>query len=333
MSPRVKANRVRLVFVASVLFLACAALFGTAGTVAQSAKGFPSKEITVIVPWSAGGGADLISRQLAVLMEKDLGKPVIVVNRTGGGGCVGFQVVAASKPDGHTICLVSPALLLQKYTSLVHVDYRLFKPVALLNEDPAGLTVNANAPWKNISEFFEDARKNPGKMRVANSGTGTTWHVAALAMENKAGVKFTHVPYEGANPAAAAVAGGHIEATTASPAEVAPLVAAGKLRILAIPYESRDPKFANVPTFREEGLDFCFSVWRAYVVPKDTPDAIVEVLCNAFRKAYESQEFKDFMVRAGFGMKFMDSAEFGALLERQDIEFGALLSELQMEKK
>ena len=142
-------------------------------------------------------------------------------------------------------------------------------------------TVKIDAPWKTIEEALAFAKVNPMKMRISNSGPGAIWHVAAALLGSKAGVQCTHVPYGGANPAALALAGGHVEATTASPAEVGTLVKGGKLRILAIASDKRDPLFPDVPTFKERGIDLVFRVWRCLVAPTNTPREIIARLEKA----------------------------------------------------
>jgi len=289
---------------------------------------YPEKEVTVIVPWSAGGGTDLIGRQLAAQLGKDLGKPFVVVNKTGGGGVVGFQEIASAKPDGYTIGLISVSMIIHKYSASSYVDYKTIRPVALINMDPASLTVNSEAPWNTLSEFLEDAKKEPGKIRMSNSGPGSIWNVAALALEKETGVKFTHVPYKGGNPAAVALAGGHVEATTVSPAEVASLVEAGKLKILAMPTTERIASFPDVPTFKESGIDFTFGTWRAVAVPKDTPDEIVEMLAKSIEKALNVQQFKVFMKNGGYGEAYMDAEELAAYMDKLDTQFAELFKDL-----
>jgi tripartite-type tricarboxylate transporter receptor subunit TctC len=265
-------------------------------------------------------------------MERDLGKPIVVVNKVGGGGAVGFKAIAAAKPDGYTIGLISTSMLLQKYSSITYVDYHTIKPIALINEDPASLTVKRDAPWSSLLELLEYARKNPGKIRVSNSGPGAIWHVAALALEKEADVRFTHIPYEGGNPAAVAVAGGHVEVTTVSPAECGPLVDAGELRILAIPAVERQARFPNVPTFKEAGMDFTFGTWRAFAVPKNTPDEIINVLGGALERAVNTQQYKEFMTKGGFGMRFMNADELQAYMDEQDAQFAELFKTLDIKK-
>ncbi len=312
-----------------VAVMVAAAAFGLYPSAAQAAS-FPQKEITIIVSWNAGGGSDLISRQLAHLMEKELGKPVLVMNKPGGGGTVGFSEIARSKPDGYTLGLTTNSMLLQKYVSVNFVDHKLFNHFSMVNEDPASLTVPANAKWNTMQEFIEDAKKNPGKFRVSNAGPGTSMHAVALQLEKLAGVTFTHVPYNGGNPAAVAVAGGHVEATVVSPAECASLVDAGKLKILAVAAVERLAKYPRVPTYKECGYDLAAGVWRALAVPRGTPADIVAVLEKALKKAAESKEYREFLATGGYGFRYMGSAEMQKYVDRQSDEYDALFKGMEL---
>jgi tripartite-type tricarboxylate transporter receptor subunit TctC len=293
---------------------------------------YPEREITVIVPWAAGGGTDLITRILVDVMAKDLGKPMVVVNKPGGGGLIGFNTIKAAKPDGYTLGITTNSQILQKYSASSYLDWRVFTPIALHNYDPAGFTVKTDAPWKTVKEALAYAKANPMKMRVSNSGPGAIWHVAAAILGSKAGVQFTHVPYGGANPAAVAVAGGHVEATTASPGEVATLVKGGKLRILAVASEKRDPLFPNVPTFKEVGIDFVFGVWRCLVAPKDTPKEIIAKLEKSAEKAVRDPKFVDFMTKNGFGQTYRGSAASAAIMAQDEKDMEKIVPGLGLKK-
>jgi len=293
---------------------------------------YPEKEITIIVGWAAGGGTDLITRFFADLMEKDLGKPVVVVNKPGGGGLVSFNQLAAAKPDGYTLAVVTTSLILQRYSASSYVDWRELAPIALHNYDPASFTVKIDAPWKTLKDALAYAKANPGKMRISNSGPGAIWHVAAALLGNMVGAKFTHVPYGGGNPAAVAVAGGHVEATTVSPAEVATLVKGGKLRILAISSEKRDPLFPDVPTFKEAGVDFVFGTWRCLAAPKNTPKEIISKLESSVKKAVNDPKFKDFMDKNGFGQAYLGPAESAAAMAKDEKDFEKIVPGLGLKK-
>jgi tripartite-type tricarboxylate transporter receptor subunit TctC len=293
---------------------------------------YPEKEITLIVPWAAGGGADLISRILADVMKADLGKPVVVVNKPGGGGLLGFNQIASAKPDGYTIGIATPSMILQKWSASSYLDWRELAPIAVLNNDPGAFTVKADAPWKTLKEALDFAKANPMKMRIANSGTGGMWHVMAAMLGHKLGVQFTHVPYGGGGPAAVATAGGHVEATSVSPAEVAALVHGGKLRILAVSDEKRDAIFPEVPTFREAGVDFVFGTWRCLAAPKNTPKEIIARLEQSTHKAVKDPKFVDFMVKNGFGQMYLGPAESAELMAQNERDFEKFVPGLGLKK-
>jgi tripartite-type tricarboxylate transporter receptor subunit TctC len=292
---------------------------------------YPKKEITLVVPWEAGGGTDLIARQIASIIEKDLGKPVVVENKSGAGGIVGFQEIAKAKPDGYTIGMITNSLLLQKYVNQTFVDYKSFEPIALINQDPASLTVKADAPWKTAKEFMEEAKS--GKVSVANSGSGGIWHVAALALGKNSGVEFKHVPFQGGNPAAVAVMGGHVQATTVSAAEVQSVVQSGGLKILGVASENRLPQFPDVPTLKEQGINTVIGVWRGLVVPKGTPKEIVDILDKAVEKAINTSQYKDFMNKGGFGIMHVPAKDFGAFMDKDDANYAELLKGVGNQKK
>ncbi len=306
-------------------------LFQFSGTPMAAAE-YPEREIAIIVPAAAGGGTDLVTRVLGDLMAKDLGKPVVVVNKPGGGALVGFKATAAAKPDGYTLGISTTSQILQKYSASSYLDWRVFSPIAMHNYDPAAFTVKVDAPWKTIEEALAFAKANPMKMRVSNSGPGAIWHVAAALLGSKAGVQFTNVPYGGANPAVVALAGGHVEASTASPAEVGMLVKSGNLRILAIAANKRDPLYPDVPTFKEKGIDFTFGVWRCLVAPKDTPKEVIAKLEKSANKAVHDPLFVEFMVKNGFGQAYMGPAESAALMAQDEKDMEKIVPGLGLKK-
>lgn len=291
---------------------------------ASAAGAYPQKEITLIVGWAAGGGTDLVGRQIASVAEKQLGKPIVVQNKPGGAGVVSFQFLAKSKPDGYTIAMTTTPLLVQKYLSPAHVPYKDLTHIAIVNEDPAALTVPADSPCKNLQDFIDMVKKNPGKIRISNAGPGSAWHVMALRFEHMVGQKVVHVSYEGGNPAAVAAAGGHVEATFVSPAEVAPLVAAGKLRILAVATENRDESIPDVKTFKEQGLDLVGGVHRAISAPKNLPKDIKDKLTAAIKVAYEDEGTKKFMKDSGLGRRFLAGPELDKYLDDLDATYAVI---------
>ncbi|MCF6097465.1 tripartite tricarboxylate transporter substrate binding protein [Thermovorax subterraneus] len=294
---------------------------------------FPEKAIEIIVPYAAGGGTDAVARALADAAKDSFSKPIAVVNKTGGGGAVGMAEGAKAKADGHTVTMVTVELVTLPNMGLAPFTYNDFKPIIQVNADPSALTVKADAPWKTAEEFLNYAKANPGKVKVGNSGAGAIWHLAAAAIEDKTGAKFNHVPFDGAAPAVTALLGGHIDAVTVSPAEVASHVKSGQLKILAVASEKRLEQFPDVPTFKELGIDVVVGTWRGLAVPKDTPDEIVSILYDGFKKAAEKDSFKEFMKNAGLGLEVKDGKEFLERMKNDNELFAKLINSLGLAKK
>jgi tripartite-type tricarboxylate transporter receptor subunit TctC len=296
---------------------------------------YPKKPLTLIVPFPAGGGGDTVGRALAKSVEKHLGQSIVVVNKTGGGGSVGMTEGANAKGDGYTLTLTTLELTVMSHLGFAPLTFESFKPVALISYDGAAITVHANSQWKTAQDFLDYAKNHPGQLKLGNSGTGASWHLAAAAVEKAAGVKFTHIPFEGSAPAVTALLGGHVDAVFVSAPEVRAHVEAGKLRTLAILDDKPSTALPNVKTIKEEtGLQFNYiGTWRGINVPKDTPDEIVSVLEDAFMKAAEDQEFKDLMNKNGIGILVKDSKSFGQFLKEKHELFGRLIPEIGLSKK
>ncbi|MGQ9369189.1 tripartite tricarboxylate transporter substrate binding protein [Azospirillum sp. ST 5-10] len=289
---------------------------------------YPTKQIELIVPYAAGGGTDLVARAFADAANRHLPKAIGVVNKTGGAGAVGLTEIMAARPDGYKIGMGTVEITMLPHLGLAQFSVDDYTPIARLNAEPSAVTVNADAPWKTIEEFLAEAKANPGKVRIGNSGTGAIWHLAAEAMGKKAGAVFNHIPYDGANPAVTALLGNHIEAVTVSPAEVASQVAAGKLRILAVMDEERSTTFPDVPTLKEKGIDVSVATWRGIVVPKRTPKAVVDTLRSAAKAAAEEPSFRDQLKKMNLTYAYADSDQFKAVMQKDNAFFKQLMTEL-----
>src|SRR5512137_497839 len=235
------------------------------------AADFPTKEVQVIIPWAAGGATDLIFRALGATAGKYLNKAVVVVNRPGGGGAVGYTDGMKAKPDGYTLTAAVTPLVILPHQIQTAFTYKDFEPILNVVSDPSMFLVRSDAPWKSLTEFLDYARKNPDMITVGNSGAGGGVHLVALAFEKKAGVKFNHIPFAGGGPSVTALLGGHINAVSVSPPEGIPQVQAGKLKIIALFAEKRLAMFPDVPTVKEQVVDFAMGMWRGLVAPQGTP--------------------------------------------------------------
>lgn len=296
------------------------------------AASYPTKPIELIVPYAAGGGTDLVARAFADAAKKHLPQSIGVVNKTGGAGAVGLSEIMAARPDGYKIGVGTVELTMLPHMGVARFSVDDFTPIARLNAEPSAITVKVDAPWQTVEEFLAYAKANPGKVRIGNSGTGAIWHLAAEALEEKTGITFNHIPYDGANPAVTALLGGHIEAVTVSPAEVINHVAGGKLRTLAVMGEQRATGFADVPTLKEKGVDLSVYTWRGIVVPKKTPQDVVDTLRTAAKATAEEQSFRDSLAKMNLTHAYADGPAYGDVMKKDNAFFKDLMTKLGMAK-
>lgn len=307
--------------------LLCALAVPTAA-LAQAA--YPSRPIELIVPYPAGGGTDVLGRAFALASVKHLPQSLIVVNKPGASGAIGWSDVINGKPDGYKVALLATDLMTQPNMGLTKITYEDFIPIARLNYDPAAITVRADAPWNTVEEFLVDAKK--GDFRIGNGGNGSTWHLAAAAVEDKTGVKFNHIPFSGAAPAALALLGGHIEAVTVSAAEVYAYTASGKLKALAVMSDQRIKGFEKTPTLKERNIDVSIGTWRGLAVAKGTPPEIVSVLRAATAKIVTEQSLRDALDRQNMGYAYADGQAFGAVMAKDHTFYKGLISKLGLKQ-
>lgn len=291
---------------------------------------YPKKPIQMIVPFAAGGGTDTVARAIGNEVQSELGQSVAVQNVTGGSGAVGFQEGINSKPDGYTLTLATVELLTLPQLGVSNFEYTDLRPIALLNQDPAAITVRADAPWDTIEEFIEYAKNN--EVAVGNSGVGAIWHMAAIALQNETGAKFTHTPFEGAAPAVTSLLGGHLDAVTVSPGEVYTQVQSGDFKVLAVMSDDRIEKLPDVPTLKEKGIDLSIGTWRGIFAPKDTPEDICLKLEEAFGKASESEDFKASLDKLNLGFRYLNAKELEEFLKEQNEQFVELSKSIDLNK-
>jgi tripartite-type tricarboxylate transporter receptor subunit TctC len=268
---------------------------------------------------------------IAVLLERELGQPVTVVNRTGGGGAVGHTAGATARPDGYTLTMVTSELTMMHWMGLAQVTYKDFKPVALLNIDPAAINVRADAPWKSVQELGEYIKNNPGKLKASGTGKGGIWDLARAGWQKAMGLPVEAVqwvPSTGAATGLQELVAGGVDIVPCSLPEAASLIDSGKVKALAVMAETRNPTFPDVPTLKEQGIDWSIGAWRGIMVPKDTPDEIVAVLEKSLEKIVQDKEFIDFMNKNGFGILFKPAREFGPFLAEQDKTMGQLMKDV-----
>ncbi len=298
--------------------------------IAQAPAGaWPQRPIELIVPFAAGGGTDVLARALAEVARKHLPQDLIVLNRAGASGAVGWTELANARPDGYKIGIITVELTMIPHMGLTKISSDAVQPVARLNADPATIAVRADSPYRSIEELIAAARKDEAAVRIGNAGPGSLGHLAAAALQDKAGVKFNHAPYRGANPAVLDLLGGHIEAVAVTPVEVATYVAAGKIRPLAIMAEQRiQAGWEAVPTLKERGIDLLIGGWRGLAVPRNTPDAVVQTLRKAMALTLKDPVLRETMAKQNMGEGYLDQPEFKAVIDRDNAVFKQLVDKL-----
>jgi len=293
------------------------------------AADFPTKEVQIIIPWAAGGATDLIFRALAATTGKYLGKAVVVVNKPGGAGAVGYTEAAQAKPDGYTLVSAITPLTILPHQVTTAFTYKSFEPVINIVDDPSMFLVRSDAPWKSLKEFLDFAKKNPDMITVGNSGAGGGVHLVALAFEKAAGVKFNHIPFSGGGPSVTAILGGHVNAVSVSPPEGIEHVKAGKLKIIALFSGKRFELFPDVPTVREQGVDFVMGMWRGLAAPKGTPPDVIKKLHDSFKQGMDDPVFQKNAKDMAVNLSYLGPEAFGKLMAHNDEFYGKLVKEIK----
>jgi tripartite-type tricarboxylate transporter receptor subunit TctC len=295
--------------------LLCAVGLAAAAGLAAAQAAFPTKSITMIVPFPPGGLADTVGRPVADAMSRELGQPVVVDNRGGAGGGIGMAQVARAAPDGYTILMA-----LSSYSVLPEADtllgrqqmytFKQLKPIARFTADPVVLAVRADAPWKNVKDFVEDARRHPGKINFGSSGNYGTMHVPMEILKQVANVHMTHIPYTGAGPAVVALLGGQVDALATGPATVLQYVTAGKIRVLAHWGNNKLETMPDVPSLKQAGYNVEYAQWSGLFVPAATPEPVVQRLRAAARAAANDPKVREVILKAGSPILYQDEPEF-----------------------
>jgi tripartite-type tricarboxylate transporter receptor subunit TctC len=311
-------------------------ILGTAALAACAAAGvgnanaaWPERPVTLIVPWGAGGGTDATARIIGSLLEKELGQPVTVVNRTGGSGVVGHAAIASSPPDGYTIGLITVEIGMMHWQGLTDISGASYTPIGLVNVDPAGLQVRADAPYKNANELVAAIKANPGKFKASGTGQGGIWHLALAGMlkDLKADpAAAPWVPSNGAAPGLQDLVAGGVEIVPCSLPEARSLIDAGKVKSLAVMSDAPSTLYPNVPTLKAAtGSDWKLGAWRGIAAPKGLPNDVRDKLVAAIKKIAASKEYVDFMGSRGFGVAYLGPDEFGRFMAKSDTDLGATM--------
>jgi len=290
-----------------------AALAGAA--LCANAQDYPSRPITMVNPFPPGGVVDVVGRPLAAIMEKSLRQPVIMVQKPGAGGAVGFAFAAKAPADGYTILMGLSSISIFPVSDRINgktppYELKEFAPIALVTADPTVLVVRTDGPYKTLKDFVDAAKANPGKINYSSSGVYGTLHVAMEIFANAAGIKLFHIPYQGGGPAVTALLGGQVQALASGPAAAIGQIKAGKMRALASWGAERLALLPDIPTFKELGYDAEFYIWSGVFVPAVTPPEIQAKLRAAVREAATSAEFRSAMEKVSTPVAYLDAPEF-----------------------
>ena len=297
---------------------------------------YPERPITLIVPWGAGGGTDAVARFFAAYLEKDLGQPVNVVNRTGGNGVVGHSAIAQAAADGYTFGLITVEITMMHWQGLTDLSPTSYQPLALVNADPAGFQVRADSPYKSVKDVIAAIKANPGKLKASGTGQGGIWQLAIAGLLSDLKIDPNAVPWvpsNGAAPGLQDLVAGGVDIVPCSIPEARALIDAGKVKSLAIFADKAPALYPNLPTIKQAtGSDWKTAAWRGFAMPKGTPKDVVDKLTNAIEKAYQSKEYKDFLAQRGFGGEWARQDDFAKYMAKGDADMGKVMKTVGIAK-
>ncbi|MCQ9618290.1 tripartite tricarboxylate transporter substrate binding protein [Paenalcaligenes niemegkensis] len=285
------------------------------------------------MPWSAGGGTDAVARFVASGLEKELGKPVNVINRAGAGGVIGHTAISRAKADGYTIGLATAELASYHWMKTSPVSYKDMTPIAQVNFDAAAITISAKSEWDSVPAMFDDIRNNPvGTYKLSGIPAGAAYHLAlaqALNINDVDPKNVVVVPSQGAAPGFQELVAGGVQIVASSVPEGKTMRDAGLVKTIAVMTEERSSAYPDIPTIGEAtGRPLDAGTWRGLVGPKGMPDEAVQAISAAAKKVTESDEFLEFMARTGFGVKWSSPEDFGAMMAKSDELSGELIEKL-----
>jgi len=310
-----------------------AAFASTSPAMAQ----YPDRPITIVVPWGAGGGTDGTARIIGSLLEKELGQPVSVVNRTGGSGVVGHSAIAEAEPDGYTLGMATVEIGMMHWQGLTDLTWENYTPLALMNEDAAGVQVAADSEYETLEALLEAIKAGgAGSFRASGTGQGGIWHLAIAGMLNDQGIdpgNVSWVPSEGAAPGLQDLVAGGVNIVPCSLVEARSLIEAGRVKSLAVMAPERSQLFPDVPTLKETtGSDWQIGAWRGIVGPKGLPEDVSAKLIEALKAVYDSEDYRGFMAKQGFGTRWAAGEEFASFMDQSNQALGNTMKAVGLAK-
>jgi tripartite-type tricarboxylate transporter receptor subunit TctC len=302
--------------------------------VAPAMAQYPDRAINLIVPWAAGGGTDATGRIVATLLEKELGQPINVINRTGGGGIVGHTEISYSPPDGYTLGVITTELSMYHWTGVSPLNYDNYEPLALFNADPEAVFVKTDGP--SLDELLAEIRANPGAVKASGANLGGMAHLGWAGVLVTNGIEPSDAPWvpsEGASASLQLLASGAIKVVTTTMPDARPMVDAGEVKPLVLAANERLANFPDLPTAEEAlGNKWAAYAWRGIAAPKGLPEDVKTRLTEALNKVIASDEFVEFMAQRNFGIDYRDAADFEAFLKDADESIGKALTAVGLAK-
>lgn len=293
-------------------------------------KKYPTKPITMIVPFSAGGGLDLVARALEKMAPKYLGQPLVVVNKPGAAGTIGWNELASASPDGYTLGITAIDLLIQPLYGPTKYHYpTALDPLVQIVTLPQIMVIPAEEPWQDIDALIKYGRKHPGQLKFGHSGIGSPAHIIGETFAKITDMTLEQVPFRGGSEATAALLGKHIQITFVNPSTVKEHIKNGTLRALATTGEQRltDPDLAYIPTFKEQGVDIVLTNWYGVASPKGLPPEVKTEISKGFKAMISDPEFKNNIEQLGLQIEYLDSKESEARWLNDSIKLGKTVQE------
>ena len=310
----------------------CSILLSTLGACLSvfANEQFPTKPISMTIPFPPGGVATVVGRPVVEGMNKVLEKPIVMETRPGAGGAIGNAYVARAKPDGYNVLFAMSSVSTIPETDKISGKSPSYttsqlRPIGRITSDPVVMVVRTDAPWKTIQEFVADARKNPGKFNYSSSGNYGTMQLPIEMLKADQKIFMVHIPYTGAGPAVLAVLAGEVDTTASGPSTVVQNIKAGKLRALAHSGDGRLPALPDVPSFKELGMAVEYNQWTGLFLPKATPEPIVQSYRDALRAAVNDNSVKTILNNAGSPIAYLDEPEFQAFWDKDIIKMNEVV--------
>ena len=288
-------------------------LIGLWGSTSLAAEAFPTKPISIVVPFAAGGAVDVTIRIIAQEAEKDLGQKIMVINKPGAGAAEGQGFVARANPDGYTLLAITSSVVTNTLTKKVDFTIDSFAPIVLYCFDPEVMYVSAASPFKTLEDLITAGKNAP--VTNATHGHSTAHHIASLIMEEKFGMKFKYIHTKGATEQVPMIAGGHVQSGLGAYGEARSMADQGKIRVIGVMSEERDPRIPNIPTFKEKGYPMNYGAWRGIAGPKGLSPEVMDRLSKAFKTALDNKEVKEKFAVAEYPLMSKGPKEFEAYIE------------------